>query len=59
VTIMDPNETLKRIDALAEEFANDSGYEDQAETAQRLIDAFDDLDSWLSKGGALPARWAR
>jgi hypothetical protein len=56
---MDPNATLKHIDALVEEFANDSGYEDQAETAQRLIDAFDDLDSWLSKGGALPARWAR
>lgn len=51
---MDPNETLKRI---REEVAlyNQGARLDE----HNLIEHFEALDEWLSKGGALPKEWER
>lgn len=45
---MDPNEALKRI----RELINDG---DSADVL--LVEAFEALDNWLSRGGFLPSAW--
>lgn len=51
---MDPDEVLTRVrDAIAA-LADGGGIEEAAE----LIDAFNDLDDWLSRGGFLPSAWS-
>jgi hypothetical protein len=55
--IMDVNETLKDIRALLKSFqAVDTEWE-EATLATALIEKFESLDEWLSKGGFLPREW--
>ncbi len=49
---MDPNTTLARLRELA-------AAADDVEEAAELAEAFHALDEWLSRGGFLPADWAR
>jgi len=49
--VMDPNETLRRIRELSER-----GYDE--DDAASVVEAFRDLDEWLSKGGFLPSAWS-
>ena len=51
---MDPNQTLRRLRLLAE-LVTTSGEPDP--DANDLAEAFNDLDTWLSKGGFLPNEW--
>lgn len=51
---MDPDVTLETIRVLADRILGGDGTEDDGE---QLADAVNDLDTWLSKGGFLPARW--
>lgn len=53
---MDPDATLKEIRAYAREAR--LGY-DTHHNERELRWLFDDLDTWLSKGGALPYAWRR
>ncbi len=50
---MDPNEALARLRRYADAAVDDAP-EDWLDTAPELFQA---LDSWLSKGGFLPADW--
>lgn len=52
---MDPNEALKQLREELHELVID----DPSGHNQRLVELFDGLDSWLSKGSFLPAAWAR
>ena len=56
---MDPDETLKKLRALVEEIREDErdGL-DITDHEQSVLDLFDGLDQWLTKGGFLPAAWA-
>ena len=57
---MDPNATLKRIRELVKEcMALPDASCDDPDRTQALAGHVADLDEWLSKGGALPTRWAR
>lgn len=58
---MDPNATLETI---REQYATlrlmlDDTNGNLAEAAEDLLDAIQDLDGWLSKGGFLPNDWQR
>jgi hypothetical protein len=54
---MDPNAALANLRAALDPERGDSpGFEDALDDA---IEAFAALDEWLSKGGFLPAEWAR
>lgn len=59
---MDPNVVLTNIRRLLEavefQVQPDTGLVD-LDDACELIDAFRDLDGWLSRGGFLPADWER
>ena len=61
---MDPDECLKRIKTATAEFMvhghpDDNGdLAPEQEAACEVIQAFEDLDEWLSKGGALPTKWS-
>lgn len=52
---MDPNATLKSI----RELANMMAQGNDSEVSVELTEAIDNLDTWLSAGGFLPADWAR
>jgi len=52
---MDPNAALEAILGAIE----DVGYGDDRETLRRMVENFEALDEWLSKGGFLPERWKR
>jgi hypothetical protein len=53
---MDPNEALRIIrEARAELFSEGEPYD--PETVRTLAEHVDALDTWLSKGGFLPAAW--
>lgn len=56
---MDPNKALKKARAaLAKVRAwQDEEGETSPEAAEDLVDAFEALDGWLSKGGFLPQAW--
>lgn len=61
---MDPNATLARLLELAEKLTwidepPALSPVDLAVAADELAQAVKDLDTWLGRGGALPARWAR
>jgi len=64
---MDPNEALKN---LREAIASATGQQDadtdhgsfcvvNNRTVTDIINSFEALDEWLSRGGFLPADWAR
>ena len=56
---MDPNATLEEMLEAIKKF-DDAGDSDEAlEAAGDLIEAFENLNEWLSKGGLLPERWKR
>ena len=57
---MDPNATLAEIRALIERWqaAGSRGPWTEAE-ADQLIEKVADLDKWITRGGCLPADWAR
>ena len=56
---MDPDATLKEILNAIKEFEAGSNEDDTLMAAYGVINAFEDLDKWLSKGGFLPERWKR
>lgn len=60
---MDPNECLKELRALVRKGAYGDGGCDlcsiNSTDAVRMVELFEALDDWLSRGGFLPARWER
>jgi len=62
---MDPNETLRKARAAAGALialidGSESSVDDRLLTeAEDLAEAFQALDSWLSRGGFLPTAWNR
>jgi len=55
---MDPNEALRRIRAQAKRASEASTNETAAIIAEEALEAFADLDEWLSRGGFLPSSWS-
>lgn len=53
---MDPNETLE---LLRKAVNAGKVYGDESSREREIRWAFEDLDTWLSKGGFLPTRWER
>lgn len=53
---MDPNEALKLARAAVQDYRDNHPANDAADA---LAEAFEALDGWLSKGGFLPAAWAK
>ena len=60
---MDPNVTLRRLRADCSTIANlDEVGDDDKELSKLAVDVaelFEALDGWITKGGFLPAAWAR
>lgn len=56
---MDPDVVLDDIFELAEQFEYESDPGILIGIAFELIEAFNQLDDWLTKGGFLPARWEK
>jgi hypothetical protein len=60
--VMDPNEALKRAREAIERYQDDASLgfntDTRLEAADKLADAFEALDEWLSKGGFLPLEWS-
>jgi hypothetical protein len=59
---MDPNATLAAIRELINHDAqlpHDSNERDDSATLNELIEYFDALDQWLTKGGFLPSEWRK
>ena len=56
---MDPNATLAELRGAASRIVDELDHERQPDLddVQRIAEAFQDLDEWLSKGGFLPADW--
>lgn len=55
---MDPNATLSRIYALMADVKQPDIGVDRLEAATELVDALEDLDAWLKRGGFIPDEWA-
>lgn len=61
---MDPDEALAALRAAIEEYGNE-GYRDDVETeaaasamvVASILEKFEALDEWMSKGGFPPAAW--
>jgi hypothetical protein len=56
---MDPEQALKDARAVCREWLADDDKGDVFDKMQRLVDAFEAIDQWLAKGGALPRAWGR
>lgn len=55
---VDPNEALKNAREAIHQFNNCNEHVlTRAREAEKLVDAFEALDGWLSKGGFLPKAW--
>jgi len=54
---MDPNETLASIRNARDDYNMASSIGQQDDAAERVIEHFEALDSWLSRGGFLPDAW--
>lgn len=54
---MDPNEMLKAIRELIDEFDQAKGPSDAADTAYELVGRLKGFDGWLSNGGFYPSDW--
>lgn len=54
---MDPNETYRRMCLLALRILNHENEHD--DNAVELAQLFDDINSWIAKGGFLPDAWTR
>lgn len=53
---MDPNTALQTLREQAKDLTRDSDYADAADV-QEVVEQFEALDEWLSKGGFAPAAW--
>ena len=51
---MDPNATLERIRTLVAAMLDRS---DTSDETDELVQAIDNLDTWISRGGFLPEAW--
>ena len=56
---MDPNVALHDLREAVNEAANPDQYTDMEIVAEKITEAFDALDGWLSRGGALPEEWGQ
>ena len=56
---MDPNQVLKDARAALHEYISTDDDDLIAEAAVKIIEGFQVLDQWLSKGGFLPNEWRR
>lgn len=56
---MDPNVALAEIRHLILEIQNADQEDARLEAGAELIDYFEALDGWLSRGGFLPTDWSR
>ncbi len=54
---MDPNETLRQIREAIQAFDDNYGEPPSESAATAVLDLFEALDGWLSKGGFLPDDW--
>lgn len=54
---MDPNATLSRIYSLMADVKQPDVDVDPQEAAIELVDALEDLNTWLTSGGFLPDAW--
>jgi hypothetical protein len=54
---MDPNETLRQIrEAIADAWA--APFDEQFTHLVDVVELFQDLDAWLSRGGFKPSDWS-
>lgn len=51
---MDPNETLKKIRAAIGSYRMAESIDDEETATFDMMEAFEDLDDWILKGGFLP-----
>jgi len=56
---MDPDEVLRRVRALVKALGDSEDASDSLLLGVALVEAFEALDGWLSRGGFLPAAWKR
>lgn len=58
---MDPNEALEAARAQASVIVarHDAGEEVETGHVEKLVENFQALDEWLSKGGFLPYAWSK
>lgn len=59
---MDPNETLRQIRAIQQEWMGYDAATAKREAwsvAERLAELTGALDEWMTRGGFLPTAWAR
>ena len=57
---MDPNEALRRIREIVEKtYDKEMSSASVEEMFNDLVDHFEALDDWLTKGGFLPNAWIR
>ena len=58
---MDPNEALKNLRQAYSDWEDNYGTDgaNAIDAGERMRDAAEALDGWLSKGGFLPDAWAR
>lgn len=54
---MDPNTALHDLREAVDEAANPDQYTDLEIVTEKITEAFDALDGWLQRGGALPEEW--
>lgn len=54
---MDVNETLRRLREAVAQWTLANGTDAALHAADDAVQAFIDLDEWLSKGGFLPTEW--
>jgi hypothetical protein len=56
---MDPNEALELARAAVAHWNYGERGDDDMKQFDALVNAFEALDQWLSKGGFLPADWSK
>ncbi len=54
---MDPNATLDELRKRMAELGNTGSFEWEFLELDRMVELFQSLDQWISKGGFLPADW--
>ena len=56
---MDPNEALAKIRAFVTRWEGSAHAQRPIDEYDDAIEAMHDLDKWITRGGCLPADWAR
>lgn len=54
---MDPDEALVALRDCAQDLTNGTDEYSYAETVNTMVEQFEALDDWLTRGGLLPADW--